>query len=217
MCWFSDKKKTMSIVRNMGWKHEWSDNHAGKVKTGWNFFKKLGPPPINGFGPSTHIHTHTHTHTHLALPRAHSLWNWSLSLFLIIHILLCLSLSCTLIFMLRKHNTDWGPDLWIAPKYKDNQACDHIQRTSYQAELGSTCPLCSKVSLLTPASGEGEYSIYFRVPSEEYGQLMLKRTELTSSFQGRNFKGNIWGESCRVHDFLLISWWWGNRVVLQES
>ena len=59
----------------MGWKHEWSDNHAGKVKTGWNFSKKLGPPPINGFGPSTHIHTHTHTHTHthLALPQAHSL------------------------------------------------------------------------------------------------------------------------------------------------
>ena len=27
----------------------------------------------------------------------------------------------------------------------------------------------------------------------------------------------IWGESCVVYDFLLISGWWGNRIVFQES
>ena len=52
----------------MGWKHEWSYNHAGKVKTGLNFFKKFGPPPVNGFGPSTHVYTHAHTHIHTHTP-----------------------------------------------------------------------------------------------------------------------------------------------------
>ena len=30
---------------------------------------------------------------------------------------------------------------------------------------------------------------------------------------GRVFKVNIWLEGCRVHDFLLIGWWRGNRVM----
>ena len=180
-----------------------------------------------------HIHTHTHTHTHrytqthrhthttLALPLAHSLWNWSLSLFLIIHILLCLSpfmYSLNLSFLCSENIILIEGLIYELPQnIMIIKSGYHIQRTCYQAELGSTCPLCSKVSLLTPASGAGKYSIYLRVPSEEYGQLMLKRTELPCSFQGRIFKGNFWGESCRMHDFLLISWWWGNRVVSQES
>ena len=40
-----------------------------------------------------------------------------------------------------------------------------------------------------------------------YRQFVLKRPELPDSFQGRVFKGNIWSEGCRVHDFLLIGWW----------
>ena len=34
---------------------------------------------------------------------------------------------------------------------------------------------------------------------------------------GKGFLGNVCGEGCSVHDFLLIGWWWGNRVVFQES
>ena len=34
---------------------------------------------------------------------------------------------------------------------------------------------------------------------------------------GRVFKVNIWLEGCRVNDFLLIGWWWGNRVVFQKT
>ena len=36
---------------------------------------------------------------------------------------------------------------------------------------------------------------------------MLKRPEITDGFQGRVFKGKIWGEGCTVYDFLLIGWW----------
>ena len=52
--------------------------------------------------------------------------------------------------------------------------------------------------------------------SKEKGQLMLKRPKLPDSFGGRVFKDKIWGEGCRVCDFLLIGWWWGNRVMFQE-
>ena len=44
-------------------------------------------------------------------------------------------------------------------------------------------------------------------PSKEQGQLMLKRPKLSNGFEGRVFKGNIWGEGCRVDDFLPIVWW----------
>ena len=37
-----------------------------------------------------------------------------------------------------------------------------------------------------------------------------------NGFRGRVFKA-IWGEGCRLCDFLLIGWWWGNRAVLQKS
>ena len=36
---------------------------------------------------------------------------------------------------------------------------------------------------------------------------MLKRAKLHDDFWGRVFKGKIWGEDCRVCDFLLIGWW----------
>ena len=54
-------------------------------------------------------------------------------------------------------------------------------------------------------------------PNKEKGWLILKRPELPDGFQGRVFKGNIWGEGRRVCDFLLIGWWWGNRVMFPES
>ena len=54
-------------------------------------------------------------------------------------------------------------------------------------------------------------------PSKENGRLVLKRPKLPDSFQGGVFKGNIWGEGCRVCDFLLIGWWGGNRVVFLGS
>ena len=60
---------------------------------------------------------------------------------------------------------------------------DHIQKTSYKAELGSTYPLCSKVSLLTPASGEGKYSVYFRVPMRRMGSSCSKELNLPVAFR----------------------------------
>ena len=65
--------------------------------------------------------------------------------------------------------------------------------------------------------GEGKYSIYCRASSKENRQLMIKRPKFLDGFQERVFKGNIWGEGCRGHDFLLIGWWWGDRVVFQKS
>ena len=50
-------------------------------------------------------------------------------------------------------------------------------------------------------------TVYGRTPSKENRQLMLKRPTLPGGFQGRVFKDNIWGESCRGHDFLLIGRW----------
>lgn len=165
----------------------------------------------------THMHTLTYTHTPLALPLAHSLWNWSLSLFLIIHILLCLSLSRTLIFMLRKHNTDWGPDLWIAPKYKNNQAWWPHSENFLSSRTWIHIPTVQQSQFTDTSFWWRKAQRLFQGANEEYGQLMLKRTELTSSFQGRIFKGNIRGEGCRVHDFLLTGWRGDNQVVFQES
>ena len=44
-----------------------------------------------------------------------------------------------------------------------------------------------------------------------------KKTKLPVGFQGRVFRGKIWGEGCWVCDLLLTGWWWGDRVVFQES
>lgn len=46
---------------------------------------------------------------------------------------------------------------------------------------------------------------------------MLKRSELSEGFQGKDLKGDICGEGPGVHDFLLIGRWWGNRVAILES
>ena len=42
-------------------------------------------------------------------------------------------------------------------------------------------------------------------------------SKFPNDFQGKVFMHKIWSEGCRVCDFLLIDWWWGNRVVFQES
>ena len=62
-----------------------------------------------------------------------------------------------------------------------------------------------------------ESSAFIAEPSKEKRWLTIRKMKLPDSFQGEVFKGNIWGEGCRVHDFLLIGWWWGYRVVFQES
>ena len=53
-------------------------------------------------------------------------------------------------------------------------------------------------------------------PRKEKGQLVLKKLELSNDFQGELFIGKVWGEGCRVCNFLLIGWW-GNRALFQES
>ena len=54
-------------------------------------------------------------------------------------------------------------------------------------------------------------------PSKENRWLTFKHPKLPDGFVGIVLIGKIWGEGCRVCDFLLIGWWWGSRVVLQES
>ena len=48
-------------------------------------------------------------------------------------------------------------------------------------------------------------------PSKKNRQFVLKRPELPDALGASIFKGRIWSEGCRVCDFLLIGWWWGNR------
>lgn len=43
-----------------------------------------------------------------------------------------------------------------------------------------------------------------------------QKPQLPEGFPGV-FIGKIWGESCRVCDLLLISLWWGNRMIFLES
>ena len=52
-------------------------------------------------------------------------------------------------------------------------------------------PSSSKASVLTSGCGEGKYSLYFRTPNKENGQLMFNRPKLPNDFQGRSFKGIV--------------------------
>ena len=85
---------------------------------------------------------------------------------------------------------------WLS--LRDHQNC-------YQ--LGSAHPPGSKANLLTPGCGEGKYSIYCRCQAG-MGSLCSKDSNPHPlGLSGKGFKGNIWGEGCREHDFLLIGWW----------
>ena len=64
------------------------------------------------------------------------------------------------------------PSLWACPHHK--------------ARFESASPACSKTKLLLPCCGEEECTIYYRAPSKENGQLMLKRPKLPD---GRVFNG----------------------------
>ena len=57
--------------------------------------------------------------------------------------------------------------------------------------------------------------IYCKDKQEE--QVDGAQKPQTPWWSGGVFYDKIWGEGCRVCDSLLIGWWWGNRVVLQES
>lgn len=52
-------------------------------------------------------------------------------------------------------------------------------------------PTSNKANLLTPGCGEGKYSIYHKALSKENGQLIFKRLELPTGFQGKGFKGSV--------------------------
>ena len=52
-------------------------------------------------------------------------------------------------------------------------------------------PICNEANLLTPGCGEGKYSIYHKVLSKQNGQLMFRRLEFPTGFQGRGFKGSM--------------------------
>ena len=61
----------------------------------------------------------------------------------------------------------------------------------------------SKPNLLSWACGERKYSIYYRAPSEESGQLILKRLELPRDFQERIFKVML---EVRVAGCVISAW-----------
>ena len=63
--------------------------------------------------------------------------------------------------------------------------------------------MSGKPNLLTPGCDEEKCSVYLQ--GAKQGEL--KRPELPDGFQGRAFKGSIWSERCRGHEFLLMGWW----------
>ena len=72
-------------------------------------------------------------------------------------------------------------------------------------------PMHSKTNLLTPACGEGKYSVYCRAPSEESKQLVFIRPKLPEAFQGKVFKDRVreggYGVCDQLMDIILICWW----------
>ena len=76
----------------------------------------------------------------------------------------------------------------------------------YQTELGSARPPHSKANLLTPDCDEGKYSVYCRAKQGEQ-TAHAQKTQTPDGFQGKVFKGNIWGEGCSVHNLFLMGGW----------
>ena len=68
-----------------------------------------------------------------------------------------------------------------------------------------------------PNSSSQSTERFIAEPCEKNGWCKLKNPELSDDLIGEVFIGEIWGESCRLCDFLLIGWWRGNRVGFQES
>ena len=72
-------------------------------------------------------------------------------------------------------------------------------------ELESAHPIHSEAYLMTLGCAEGNYSVCYRTPSKEKGQLMLKKQD---GCQDRIFKRKTSSEGCRVPnqlvDILLI-------------
>ena len=73
--------------------------------------------------------------------------------------------------------------------------------------LEPVSPALADGFLTTVPPGKSESTVFIAGPSKEYGWPILKRPKLPDGFQGRVFKGNIWGKGCGVYDFLLIGWW----------
>lgn len=68
----------------------------------------------------------------------------------------------------------------------------HLLCYCYQTKFRSTCPTQSAAHQLTLHCGEGNFSVYCRIPNEEKGQLMLKRSELLTGFLARIFFFFFW-------------------------
>ena len=85
-------------------------------------------------------------------------------------------------------------------------------------KLKFVCPTHSEAKQ-TEMSEFGAEKGLLQGPCKENRWLMLKRPELPNGFQGRSFYMQNWGggRCCRVCNPPLIGWWWGNRMVFQES
>ena len=62
-------------------------------------------------------------------------------------------------------------------------------------ELESAHLTHSEANLMTRGCAEGKYTVCYRTPSKEKGQLMLKKQD---GCQDRIFKRKTRGEGCRV-------------------
>lgn len=70
-----------------------------------------------------------------------------------------------------------------------------------EPDLGPLSPL-GKADLLTPVCGEGKFSAYLQGAKQE--EVSCSKDPDSDGFHGRfEFKGDIWGEVCRVHGLLL--------------
>lgn len=62
-------------------------------------------------------------------------------------------------------------------------------------------PAHSKTNLLTLSCGEGKCNVYCKNPKK----VVLEQLEFSDSFQGRVFRGKIWGRSAGSVTFLSLA------------
>ena len=58
--------------------------------------------------------------------------------------------------------------------------------------------------------------VYWRAMQWEWA-AHAQETRILKCFGENCFYRQIWGEGCKMCNFFLIGWWWGNRVALQKS
>ena len=83
---------------------------------------------------------------------------------------------------------------------------------------------CSKASTReTTVDWKWKLALFKRPATEEKADSCPETSSKDSAWSWKFLKGESFGEEVRIFylslwaDFLLIAWWWGNRVMFQES